>query len=346
MDKDQPRHIQRILTRDPSVPKGQVVKTRYSRKVTAAAVILGATAALSGCGLSGEYEDSGGDDELVIGLAVANQQADFFNMVRIAAEERAEEAGVDLVINDAMGDANTQVSQIQNFITQDVDAIIYIPAGSAAASVPVRDAREADIPVVTVDRNPETEPGDTFIASDSVAAAEELGEWVGEQTGGTGQIAAIQGQVGTTPEIDRDTGFTQAMENYPDMEEVARQSSDQWSQSEGFDIATDMLQRHPDLDVFFGRADALALGAASAARNAGRADDMLIVGFDGDVAGLEGVRDGVLDATVTQQTYKMGGLAIDSALALANGEDVPEVQLQDAILTTQENAEEFIEDHP
>lgn len=319
------------------------MKTPLSRRITTIGAALGLTIALSGCGLSGEYEDSG---EIVVGLAVANQQADFFNMVRIAAEQRADEAGVELVVNDAMGDANTQVSQIQNFITQDVDAIIYIPAGSAAAAVPVRDAREADIPVVTIDRNPDGEPADSFIATDSVAAAEELGQWVAEQTDGTGRIGTIQGQVGTTPEIDRDTGFLQGIDEYPDMEEIARQSSDQWSQSEGFDIATDMLQRHPELDVFFGRADALALGAASAARNAGRSDEMLIVGFDGDVAGLEAVRDGVLDATVTQQTYKMGELAIDSAVALAEGEEVPEVQLQEGILTTEENAAEFIEEHP
>lgn len=106
-----------------------------------------------------------------------------------------------------------------------------------------------------------------------------------------------------------------------------------------------MLQSNPKINVFFGRADALALGAAVAARNAGR-DDITVVGFDGDKAGLEAVRDGVLDATITQPTFKMGALAVDSAVALANEESVPAEQLQEGILTTKENVEEFIAKHP
>lgn len=312
----------------------------HRRILSTIAMAVVTAVALSGCALN-----SSADDKVVIGLAVANQQADFFNLIRQAAEERANELGVELVISDAMGDADTQVSQVQNFITRDVDAIIYIPAGAAAATVPVRDAKAAGIPVVTVDRNPETEPGDTFIATDSVAAAEVLGAWVGEQTKGEGKIGVIQGQVGTTPEIQRDTGFKEGIAKFPGLKEVARQSSDQWAQDEGFNIATDMLQSNPKINVFFGRADALALGAAVAARNAGR-DDITVVGFDGDKAGLEAVRDGVLDATITQPTFKMGALAVDSAVALANEESVPAEQLQEGILTTKENVEEFIAKHP
>lgn len=314
------------------------------RTLTAfAATAAAATVALSGCALT---QGGGGDDEeLVVGLAVANQQADFFNQIRQAVEARGEEEGVRVIVADAQGDPDTQVSQIQDFITQEVDAIIYIPAGATAASVPVRNAQQAGIPVITVDRNPEDAPGDTFIATDSVAAATELGAWVAEQTGGTGEIGVIQGQIGTTPEIDRDTGFRAGIEGFAGLSIVAEQASEQWAQDEGFDIATDMLQANPGITVFFGRADALALGAAAASRAAGR-DDILIVGFDGDVAGLEAVRDGDLAATVTQPTRAMGALALDSAVDLANGEELPAEQLQEGVLTTADNVEPFIEQHP
>lgn len=299
-------------------------------------------ALLSSCAVIEAAED----DEITIGLAVANQQADFFNRIREAVQAAGEEEDVEIVLADAGGDADRQVSQIQDFITKDVDAIIYIPAGATAAAVPIRDARRADIPVVTVDRNPEDEPGDTFIATNSVEAARALGEWVIEQTGGQGNLGVIQGQIGTTPEIDRDKGFTEALAG-SGIVEVARQPSQGWHQDEGFDIAQDMLQAHPDIDIFFGRADALALGAAQAARAAGHTpEDTLIVGFDGDVAGLEAVRDGVLDATVTQQTQMMGRLAFDSAIKLIEGEDLPAEQLQEGIVTTAENVEPFIEEHP
>ncbi|WP_230673149.1 substrate-binding domain-containing protein [Rathayibacter sp. Leaf248] len=313
------------------------------RKITAGAVTLVAAAAL----LTGCASTAGGgeDGEKTVGLAVANLQADFFNQIRQSVEAEAEAQGVKVIVSDAKGDSDTQVSQIQDFITQGVSAIIYIPAGATAATVPVRAANSAGIPIVTVDRNPEGSPGDTFIATDSVAAAEALGDWVVEQTGGEANIGVIQGQVGTTPELARDEGFTAAIEKAPGMKEVARQASLQWAQDEGYDIATDMLQSNPDITVFFGRADALALGASAAARAAGR-DDILVVGFDGDKAGLEAVKDGTLGATITQPTQGMGKLALESALELADGGEVPAEQLQEGVLTTKDNVEPFITTHP
>lgn len=287
-------------------------------------------------------------DELTIGVSVANLQADFFNQIKQSVEKKAGDMdNVEVITVDARGDSATQVSQIQDLITREIDALIYIPAGATAASVPVKAAHDAGIPVVAVDRNPEDEPGDTFIATDSVEAADTLGAWVGWKTGGKGKIGVVRGQIGTTPEIARAKGFQQAIDQYPGLEIVARQASEMWMQDEGFNIAQDMLQRNPDIDVFFGRADALALGAAQAAKVANLDHDPVIVGFDGDFAGLEAVRDGVLDATMTQQTQRMGGLALDSAIRLANGEDVPKEQLQKAFLTTApEQAEEYLENHP
>jgi ribose transport system substrate-binding protein len=285
------------------------------------------------------------DGRPVIGLAVANQQADFFNMIRQAVQAAADEQGLRVVVADAKGDGDTQVSQIQNFITQDVDAIIYIPAGATAATVPVRDAKAAGIPIVAVDRNPAGAPADTFIATDSVAAAKQLGDYVIKLTNGKANVGVIQGQLGTTPELARDEGFTEALKSAPGLHEVARQASQQWAQSEGFDIATDMLQAHPDINVFFGRADALALGAAAAARAANR-PDIKVVGFDGDIAGLKAVADGQLAATITQPTYAMGRLAVKSALDLMDKKPVPAEQLQKGVLTTRDNANLFLEQHP
>ncbi len=280
-----------------------------------------------------------------IGLAVANLQADFFNQIKQSVEKEAQAKGIEVITVDAGGDSATQVSQIQDLITRDVDAIIYIPAGATAASVPVQAAKTAGIPVVAVDRNPPDAPADTFIATDSVAAAEELGNFVCKTTGGKGRLAEIQGQIGTTPQIDRDEGFAKAMANCPGIEEVAKQASNQWAQDEGFNIAQAMIQRDPEITIFWGQADALALGAAQAAK-VGNLSDVVVVGFDGDVAGLEAVQSGTLTATMTQQTQLMGRLALDSAIKLASGESVPAMQLQPATLTTKENVEPFLTEHP
>ena len=284
--------------------------------------------------------------EKTIGLAVANLQADFFNQIKQSVEAETKAKGVNLIVVDAKGDAATQVDQIQDLITRKVDALIYIPAGATAAGVPAKACKAAGIPVINVDRNAPDAPGDTFIATDSVAAAKTLGEYVGKVTDGKGKIGIIQGQTGTTPELDRDKGFTEAMQEFPGLSVVAKQPTKAWMQDEGFAIAQDMLQRHPDITIFFGRADALALGAAHAVKVANVGSKVWIFGFDGDVAGLKAVRDGVLDATMTQKTQGMGKLAVDSALDMVAGKTLPKEQLQEAVLTTKENVAPFIEHHP
>jgi ribose transport system substrate-binding protein len=296
-------------------------------------------------GLATAFSQRWEEDKPRIGLAVANLQADFFNQIKQSVTDEAAKRGVEVVVADARGDAATQVNQIEDFVTKQVDAIVYIPAGATAAGVPVRDAREAGIPVVAVDRNPPDEPADSFIASDSVGAARELGEHVAELTGGEGQVAILQGQIGTTPEIDRNNGFQQALEKAPGLQVVAKQPAE-WDQDKAFSVAQNMLQVHPDISVFFGRADAMALGAAQAVRVANVNHDVTIVGFDGDVAGLQAVRDGVVDATMTQQTQRMGRMAVQTAQRLIDGGRVPEQQLLPAFLTTKENVDRYIEEHP
>jgi ribose transport system substrate-binding protein len=284
--------------------------------------------------------------DVAIGLAVANLQADFFNQIKQSVEAEAKAKGVTVITVDAKGDSATQVSQVQDLITRGVKALIYIPAGATAAGVPVKAAKAANIPVICVDRTPPDAPGDTFIATDSVSAAKTLGEYVGKITGGKGKIGILQGQLGTTPEQDRDKGFNEALKGFSGLEVVAKQPSKAWMQDEGFAIGQDMLQRHPDITVFFGRADALALGAARAVKVANVDHKVIVVGFDGDVAGLKAVRDGTLQATMTQQTQGMGRLALNSALDAINGKTLSKEQLQEAVLTTKDNVGPYIEKHP
>jgi ribose transport system substrate-binding protein len=281
-----------------------------------------------------------------VGLAVANLQADFFNQIKQSVERNAKEMGVTVITVDAKGDGATQVSQIQDLVNQKVQALIYIPAGAAAAAVPVKTAKTAGIPVVAVDRNPADAPGDTFIATNSVVAAKTLGDYACKVTGGKGELGIIQGQIGTTPEQDRDKGFKEAMASCPGIKEVSREASKMWMKDEGFNIAQNMLQRDPNINIFFGRADALALGAAQAAKAANLGHKIWVFGFDGDLAGLKAVKDGTLDATMTQRTQYMGKLALQSALDLVAGKKVPAEQLQDAALTTKDNVDQYIANHP
>ena len=319
------------------------------RKTAALSLAALATLSLAACNRDQATPGgSGSGKPIVIGLAVANLQADFFNQIKQSVDAEAKAKGVTVQVADAGGDSATQVNQIQDFITRQVSAIIYIPAGATAAGVPVKAAEAAGIPVVNVDRNAPDAPGKTFIASDSVAAAKTLGEYVVEEQKGEGNVAILQGQIGTTPQVDRQNGFEQALKEAPGMKVVTQQQAD-WAQDKAFSVAQDMIQANPDIDVFFGQADAMALGAAQAVANANLDPEPMVVGFDGDKAGLQAVRDGKVDATMVQQTQLMGRLAVESAIKLVNGETVPEQQLQEAFLLTSEDkakADEYISQHP
>ncbi|KZM51838.1 substrate-binding domain-containing protein [Labrenzia sp. OB1] len=311
------------------------MKTTMKAMVAAVATTLMAGSALAG-------------DVNKIGLAVPNLQADFFNQIKLGVEAYAGEKSIEVIVVDAKNDTATQVNQVQDLITQGIDAFIYIPAGAAAAAVPTRLARAEGIPVINVDRTPEGAPGDTFIAGESVESAYQVCNHIIGLAEGKGKMAIIHGQKGTTPEVDRFKGCKRAIDENPDIELVTQQWSQMWSPDEGFSIAQNMLQAHPDIKLIFGQADGLAMGAAKAVDVAGLSDTVIIGGYDGDVAALEYLAkcEGPFIVTATQSTQLMGRLAVDSALKVAAGEDVPERQIPNAVLTTCADAPKFVEKHP
>lgn len=298
-----------------------------------------ATTALSPLGASAQEVKK-------LGLSVSNLQADYFNQIKIGVEGYAKEKGIEVITVDAKNDSATQVSQVQDLLTQDIDAFIYIPAGAAAAAVPTRLAKEAGIPVVNVDRNAEGAPGDTFIATDNAASAYEVCKHIIGLAGGKGQMLIVHGQKGTTPEVERTKGCMKAIEENPGVEVVAEQWSDQWSQAEGLNITQNLLQANPDVSIIFAQADALALGAAQAIKVSGVTQRVYLGGFDGDTTALPILAKGGFDATATQQVRGIGRLAVDSAIKLAAGETLPAEQLLPGYLTTPENAAQYVAEHP
>ena len=281
-----------------------------------------------------------------IGLAVANLQANFFNQIKQSAEAEAAKLGVKIITVDAKGDGPTQVNQVQDLLTQKIDALIYIPAGAAAATVPTKLAQAAGIPVVNIDRNAAGAPGNTFIASNSVSSAKSVCDYIIKQAGGKGSMVIIHGQKGTTPEVDRTKGCMEVVKANPGVKIVAEQYSNIWGQDEGFQIMQNMLQAHPDVSIVFAEADALALGAAQAIKVANPSQKIWVGGFDGDTAALEALKNGTFDVTATQQTQLMGRTAVQDAIKLVAGEKVPPEQLLDASLTTKDNVAGFIANHP
>ncbi|EOG3622631.1 sugar ABC transporter substrate-binding protein [Pseudomonas putida] len=283
---------------------------------------------------------------LKVGMSIPSLQWEFYLMVRDGVLEQAAKDGIEeVLVVDAQADAARQVSQIQDLLSKGIDVLLYTATGSAASAVPVRLAKQQGVPVVCVDNFPKNVECDAYISTDNIAAAAELARQVVKLTGGKAQIGLLQGTLGDTTEKTRADGFDVELAKTPGMVIVDRKPTD-WLQDSGFKVAQDMLQKHPQIDVFVGRSDAPALGAAQALRVANVQHKVWIFGYDGLRPALEAVRDGKMDMTITQQAVEMGRVALRTALALKAGVPVEKNQALPAFVTTRENVETFITRHP
>ena len=227
-----------------------------------------------------------------------------------AAQKIADDAGCVIrpaqeladVVSDAKGDADTQVGEIQNFIARQVDAIIYIPAGATAATVPVKQARAAGIPVVTVDRR-HTEDGLDCVLVDNVAG----GKLAADHLAGNGftRIACITGPLTTTTGADRLAGYRQALEGrgLPVLPELARVSD--FTEDGGYTEMESLLGGRSRPDAVFVANNVMTVGALRAVADAGLRvpEDIAVVGFD-DMTWSRLLRPPL--TTVAQPTYDLG----------------------------------------
>lgn len=274
-----------------------------------------------------------------IGFAISSFDNDFFVTLSDSAKEAAAAAGVELAISDAGGDAATQASQVEDFITQEVDVILLNPVDSDAIVPSVEAANTAGIPVVTVDRGASGGKVTAHIASDNVAGGKMAGEYL-FKTIGSGQVIELEGIAGTSAARDRGAGFQQALDAASGIERVAKQTAN-FSRDEGLTVAQNLLQANPDAKGLFAHNDDMALGAVEAAAAAGRTD-FVIVGFDAAPDALTAIKDGKMAATIAQQPDVMGKLAIDTAVKVAAGTAVDESIPVEIALVTAENVGEYL----
>ncbi len=295
-----------------------------------------ASIALAGCGTGANAPaaSGGGGAKKVIGVSVADQKSLFYVAAVQGMQAEADKKGYKLVVTSANNDSNQQVKQVSDLLTQQVGALIFTSQDSTAAAAGVRAANKANVPVVAVDQRPESGQGQlaTYIATDSVKAAHELCTWMFKQMGGAGEIAILHGVLGSTAEIQRTQGCQQALKETPTVKVVAEETAN-WDETEAFKATQNILSAHPNLKAVFGESDAMGLGAAKAAQQAGRHDGMTFVGIDGFPTMFDGVKAGLTQATMAQQPYHMGEIAVDNAISiLESGASLPAEQYQDTVL--------------
>lgn len=323
---------------DPTKEIQMTARPKTMRTACLATLAL-ATLSLAACGSDSA---GGAGDKQVIGVSVADQKSLFYVAEVAGIKDEAEKQGYEVRITSANNDSAAQVTQVNDLLTQQIGALIYTSQDSTAAAAGVRAANDAGVPVVAVDQRPESGEGDlaTYIATDSVKAAYELCTWMFDEIGGKGELAILHGVLGSTAEIQRTEGCEKALAEYPEIEVVAEETAN-WDETEAFKATQNILTANPDLDAVFGESDAMSMGASKAAKDAGK--EIFSVGIDGFPTMFDAVDSGLTQATMAQQPYMMGQLAVRNAIALMSGEgdDIPQEQYQDTVLINEDTVKEL-----
>ena len=304
------------------------------RLLTAAVIAATSVFALVGCSSNGgttngtpttpadgtqTSADTSGSS-VTVGLALSTLDNPFFVSVRDGAQKEADAEGVKLTITDAQDDATTQANQVQNFQTQQLQAVIINAVDSDAAGPIVSPLIAAKTPVIAVDRAVNGADVSSFIASDNVQGGKLAADALAKAIGEKGSVIVLEGTAGTSAARDRNQGFTEGIAAYPNIKVVASQPAD-FDRTKGLDTATNLLQAHPDAVGIFAANDEMALGAVQALGDkAGKS--VFVVGFDGTDDGQAAIKAGTMAASVAQQPEELGKQAIQAAVKLVKGESV------------------------
>jgi ribose transport system substrate-binding protein len=283
-------------------------------KKTLALLILALVLVVSGCSTG-----TGGDsDEIVIGASLLTQAHPFQVAIKDAIEAEAANQGATVNVSIADQDLNRQISAIEDFITQEVDAIIIVPVDSDGITGAIKKAQDAGIPVITADIKANGVEVSSHIATDNYSGGLIAAEAMAKYLDGEGNVGLI-----TYPEVqsvrDRIDGFKDNAENHPGLNIVTELPGR--TREEAKTASEDMLTANPDLAGIFGFGDDMALAATSAIEE--RESDAVVIGFDGLEEAQNAVsEDNPFKAVVVQFPDEMGTVAVQNAIKVINGESV------------------------
>ncbi len=318
-----------------------------SRLLLPVALIL-ALALAASCGAevreSGGGKEGGGGEDGPIRLAVVPKAIgfDFWEQVRIGAECAAETSEGEVQIQwdgvTAETDVTGQQSLLQNFITQGVEGLVYAATDARVLADVSQEAINQGLTVVNIDSGTEPQPDEAPVfATDNVAAAEQATQLLADELGqGGGKVAFIPFQPGTATNDTRDEGFKNVMDQNPQLELVAEQSSES-DYNTALQVTEDILTANSDLNAIYAANEPGVLGAAEAVRQAGKAGEIVIVGWDTAPDEIAAVEEGVVTALVAQNPFRMGYDGVNAAVQGIREGTPPEGGDTGSVLVTQDN---------
>lgn len=284
--------------------------------------------------------DSSSDNEIVIGCSRQNLSEEFMIMLQGAMEQQLSNYdNVKLIINDAESQSDKQVSQLDSFVAQSVDAVIISPVDADALASAVKSVVDAGIPVITCSADVSGDQGQVWVGSANEDGGEVEMRYVAEQLDGSGKIAILRGPLGAFAEQGRYAGYEIVLNEYPNLEVVFDQTGN-WQREEAMSLIENLITTGTELDAIVCQNDGMALGAYEAVKAAGKGDEILITGIDAIEDALNSIKAGEMKATCFQDAIGQGHTALDMAVKAANGEKIEETNIPFELVTA-ENVDEY-----
>ena len=272
-----------------------------------------------------------GAQDYKIGYACNNYNDTFQTYIMSYADAYAKENGVNLVLADGRDDEMKQMSDIENFIADGVDALIVIPVNPQGVDPIIDKAAEAGIPLVFVNRNPfsaddgsDIPDGVYYVGSNEIDAGMYEAQFLVDKLGEDAKCgyAILMGQLSNTATPLRTEGNKKVLGEFEGYKFLAEQTGN-WQRDQGMQITENWITTYGDeLCAVLANNDEMALGAVEALEAAGIKDKVVVAGVDFIDDAAVAIEEGRLDCSVKQDGKGQGEGAVGVALAALKGEEV------------------------
>ena len=280
-----------------------------------------------GCGGGGDNKE-GSQTKPVIAYTSKDLSNPFFNIIGDTLKTEAAKHGYEVVVVDGADKAETQDKQIDDFITQKVKAIVVSPCSSKDVGASIRKANKAGIPVFTVDLacTDETAEIVSHVETDNYGGGKLAGNAMIKALGKDGGKVLILHFKTADSCVQRVAGFTEvidthnkALEDGASKIEIVQTLPSEGKQLPSKKSTEDFVQGNKDLRAIFAINDPAALGAYTALKQVGMEKQVTIVGFDGEQAGKQAIKDGKIFADPVQYPDRMAQITIKSIIDYIDG---------------------------
>ena len=219
-----------------------------------------------------------------------------------------EAEGWTLVYDDGQQKQENQIKALRNFISQDVDYILFTGVVTTGWEEVLKEVNEAEIPLILIDRIPDCADEIDYVAAfggDFIEEGRRMGYWAGNYFASVGRgdeeinCVILEGTTGSGPATDRTAGIHEALANFPNIKVIASQTGN-FTRAEGQPVMESFLKQYPDIDLVLAENDDMAMGAIEAIKAAGKVPgkDIIIVGCDSVKTAFEAIVAGEMNATI------------------------------------------------